>query len=77
MVLCALAVLLQLVAAAVDPEPASARRADTAEERLAIDIFKRNTPSVVNVTNLALRHGLMCCSCASQGQLWSVEACGT
>lgn len=37
------------------PAEAQARTRLTPEEQLTIDVFKRNVPSVVNVTNLAVR----------------------
>jgi hypothetical protein len=37
------------------PAPAEARGRLTAEEQLTIDVFKKSVPSVVNVTNLAVR----------------------
>ncbi|GBF98907.1 protease Do-like chloroplastic [Raphidocelis subcapitata] len=37
------------------PPPAEARGRLTAEEQLTIDVFKRSVPSVVNVTNLAIK----------------------
>lgn len=49
----ALAASLLLLSPAAPPAHARARM--TAEEQLSIDIFKRSTPSVVNVTNLAVK----------------------
>ena len=37
------------------PAAAEARARLTPEEQLTVDVFKRNVPSVVNVTNLAVR----------------------
>jgi hypothetical protein len=51
------------------PPPAvEAKPRLTSEEQLTIDIFKRNTPSVVNVTNLAVKYvwgllGVAWCTC--------------
>jgi hypothetical protein len=39
------------------PAAAEARARLTPEEQLTVDVFKRNVPSVVNVTNLAVRWG--------------------
>lgn len=38
--------------------PAEARPRMTPDETVTIDVFKKTTPSVVNVTNLAARWGL-------------------
>ena len=41
----------------VDALPASARRLLTRDEELVTELFRRNTPSVVYITNLAIRCG--------------------
>lgn len=42
-------------AVTVGPSPVMAKPRMTPEEQLTIEIFRKNTPSVVNVTNLAVK----------------------
>ncbi|GFR44588.1 hypothetical protein Agub_g5865 [Astrephomene gubernaculifera] len=44
-----------LTSSCIAPGPAFSQPRLTSEEQLTIDIFKRSTPSVVNVTNLAIK----------------------